>query len=71
MIYDEENDDYQYNYHDLVEDSEDLSESDDEYYYDDGTDEPWAGLDEDENETMDEQGWGNYYHNIADEIIDD
>ena len=70
MIYDEENDDYQYNYHDIVDGAEDLSEND-EYYYDDGTDEPWVGLDNDENETMDSKGWDHYYHNITDELIDD
>jgi hypothetical protein len=32
-----------------------------ETYYDNGTDEPW----------MDSSEWENYYHNIADEIIDE
>jgi hypothetical protein len=43
----------------------------DEYYYDDGSNEPWAVLDEDEDEATDDTGWDNYYHNIADEIDDD
>lgn len=67
MIYDE-NDDYKYDYHDIAENAEELY--DDEYYYDDGTNEPWAGTDDDENEVMDDQGWDNYYHNIVDEIED-
>ena len=62
-------DDFEYDYHNIVDNSDELYE--DEYYYDDGTDEPWAGLDEDENEVMDEPGWDNYYHNITDELIDD
>lgn len=61
--------DFEYDYHNILDNSEELYE--DGCYYDDGTDEPWAGLDENENETMDNQGWDNYYHNIADEIIED
>ncbi len=68
MIYDEENDDYEYDYHDIVDDVDFI---DDETYYDDGTDEPWMGIDSDENEVMDNAGWDNYYHNITDELIDD
>lgn len=67
MIYDN---DYEYDYHNLAENSEEIS-SDDECYYDDGVDEAWMGLDETEKETMDSAGWDNYYHNLADEIIDD
>jgi hypothetical protein len=59
--------DFEYDYHNILDNSDELYE--DEYYYDDGTDEPWAGLDE--NEVIDEPGWDNYYHNIADEIIED
>jgi hypothetical protein len=61
--------DFEYDYHNILDNSEELYE--DECYYNDGTDEPWAGLDEDETETMDNAGWENYYHNIADELIDD
>ena len=67
MIYDE-NDDYEYDYHGIIENAEELYG--DEYYYDDGTNEPWAGTDADENESMDAQGWDNYYHDILDEIED-
>ena len=66
MIYDEENDDYEYDYHDIVDDVDFI---DDETY--DDTDEPWVGTDADENEVMDNIGWENYYHNITDELIDD
>lgn len=67
MIYDYENDDYEYDYHDLIEDTDFI---DDEPYYDDGTDEPWLGTDADENDVMDSTGWENYYHNITDELDD-
>lgn len=63
-------DEYEYEYHDVAEDA-DYIDQDNDVYYDDGIDEPWAGLDEDENEVMDEPGWDNYYHNITDELIDD
>lgn len=68
MIYDdEENDDYEYDYHNIVEGADELYE--DDYYYDDGSKEPWADIDEPENSDTDR--WENYYHNLADEIIDD
>lgn len=64
---------YEYEYHDVADDADFIEENNDEneYYYDDGTDEPWCGIDENDEEVMDEQGWENYYHNIADEIDDD
>jgi hypothetical protein len=62
-------DDYDYDYHNLAENADELYEN--EYYYDDGSNEPWAVLDEDEDEATDDAGWDNYYHNIADEIDDD
>lgn len=69
MSYDDYN--YEYDYHNLADNSDELT-SDDEYYYaDDEATEPWMGVDNDENEIMDKTGWENYYHNIADEIIDD
>jgi len=67
MLYDNE---YEYDYHNLAENSEDIY-PEDECYYNDGTDESWMGLDEDENSIMDSHGWDNYYHNLTDEIIDD
>lgn len=65
--------DYEYDYHDLAEDADYIEEveNSDEYYYDDGTDEPWVGNDENENEVLDSRSWDNYYHNIADEISED
>lgn len=65
MSYDE----YQYEYHDVAEDA-DYIDQDDDIYYDDGSDEPWMGLDSDENESIDDNGWENYYHNLTDEIDD-
>jgi hypothetical protein len=65
MSYDE----YEYEYHDLIEDA-DYIDQDDDIYYDDGSDEPWMGLDEDGNESMDDKAWENYYHNLTDEIDD-
>jgi hypothetical protein len=54
--------DYEYDYHDLVEDAYYIEITDsDEYYYDSGDDEPWM----DEDEGVD---WENYYHNLTDEI---
>lgn len=61
-------DDYDYDYHNLAENADELYNG--EYYYDDGTNEPWAILD-DEDEVTDDTGWDNYYHNITDEIDDD
>jgi len=55
---------YEYEYHDVAEDA-DYIDQEDSVYYNDGSDEPWAGLDEE-----DDEGWDNYYHNIADEIDD-
>jgi len=62
MIY--ENDDYEYDYHDIVDDVDFIDDDTD-------TDEPWMGMDADENEVMDNAGWDNYYHNITNELIDD
>jgi hypothetical protein len=62
-------DEYEYEYHDVAEDA-DYIDNNDDVYYDDGTDEPWMGLDEEENETMDDRAWDNYYHNLTDEIED-
>lgn len=66
MIYDN---DYEHDYHNLAENSEDLYE--DEYYYNDSVDESWMALDDNEQETTNNDGWDNYYHNLTDEIIDD
>lgn len=60
---------YEYEYHDLIEDA-DYIDQDDDIYYDDGSDEPWMGIDDDENESMDSGAWENYYHNLTDEIED-
>jgi len=64
---------YEYDYHDMADNADFIEEADtnDEYYYDDGTDEPWCGYDDEDNATMDDCGWKNYYHNLADEIDDD
>lgn len=56
-------DEYEYEYHDLIEDT-DYIDQDDDIYYDDGNDESWMGLDEDD------KAWENYYHNLTDEIDD-
>ena len=61
MIYDYENDDYEYDYHDIVDDVDFI---DDEAYYDDGSDEPWMETD------IDDIGWENYYHNLTNELDD-
>ena len=58
---------YEYEYHDIAEDADYIDQNDD-VYYNDGTDEPWMGLDSDENEALDSIGWENYYHNLTDEI---
>jgi hypothetical protein len=60
---------YEYEYHDIAEDA-DYIDQDDDVYYNDGSDEPWMGLDSDENESIDDNGWENYYHNLTDEIDD-
>ena len=52
--------DYEYDYHNLADDADFIEQ--DEYYYDDGSDEPW--MDEDDS------GWENSYHNVANEIDD-
>ena len=63
------NNDYEYNYHDMADD---LYYIDDEVYYDNSSEEePWMGLDDSENEVLDNTGWDNYYHNLTDEISDD
>ena len=49
---------YEYEYDNIIEDTEELYDDDDDYYMDD----------EDAINTSD---WENYYHNIVDEIIDD
>jgi hypothetical protein len=60
---------YEYEYHDIAEDA-DYIDQDDDVYYNDGNDEPWMGLDSDENESIDDNGWENYYHNLTNEIDD-
>lgn len=71
MIYDSENDDYEYDYHDLIEDTDFI---DDEAYYDDGTDEPWMNgdvvLDEQDQYEDYMNKYDAYYHDIADELDD-
>lgn len=65
--------DYEYDYHDLVEGADYIEEAEDtaeEYYYNDGNDEPWIGPDEEDSEVIDNTGWENYYHTLADEIED-
>lgn len=61
---------YEYEYHDLAEDADYIDQNDDTYY-NSGNDEPWMVLDNSENETMDGTGWDNYYHNLANEIVDE
>ena len=66
-------DDYDYDYHNLAENADELY---DEYYYDDGSDEPWAEVDTDETgKQMIEDEYSDYmnkydayYHDVADEI---
>lgn len=65
MSYDE----YQYEYHDVAEDA-DYIDQDDDIYYDDGSDEPWMGMNEDDSEVSDNADWENYYHNLTEEIDD-
>jgi hypothetical protein len=54
---------YEYEYHNLAESADYIEETNEDYYYDDGSDEPW--MDED-----DDIDWANYYHNLTDEIED-
>ncbi|NBR62626.1 MAG: hypothetical protein EBT86_13595 [Actinobacteria bacterium] len=64
--------DYDYDYHNLAENADEL------YYYDDGIDEPWVDDDTDGDIIFDEQDqyqdylnkYDAYYHDIADEIED-
>ena len=64
---------YDYDYHDLAENADFVE--DDECYYDDGTDEPWA---DDSEIVLDEKDqyqdylnkYDAYYHDIADELDD-
>lgn len=63
---------YDYDYHNLAENADELYG--DEYYYDDGTDEPWD-VDPEDIDTQDEYRYGtnqyqNYYHDIIDELDD-
>ena len=63
---------YDYDYHDLAENADFVE--DDECYYDDGTDEPWA-VEPDDIEITDEyqdymSQYNNYYHDIIDELDD-
>jgi hypothetical protein len=67
MIFDE----YEYEYHDVANDADDI-------YYNDGTDEPWVDDDADGDVIFDEQDqyqdylnkYDAYYHDIADELDD-
>lgn len=61
-------DDYNYDYHDLADNADDLY---DDYELIDEGDDSWNGTDEDENDIMDDVAWDNYYHNIADELADE
>lgn len=59
------NNNYEYDYHDLVEDTDFI---DDDTYYNNGIDEPW--MDTDEDSTINGNVWENYYHNLTDELDD-
>jgi len=61
-------DDYNYDYHDLADNADDLY---DDYELSNEGDDSWNGTDEDENDIMDDVAWDNYYHNIADELDDE
>lgn len=61
-------DDYDYDYHDLADNADDLY---DDYELSNEGDDSWNGTDEDENDIMDDVAWDNYYHNIADELDDE
>lgn len=61
-------DDYDYDYHNLADNSDDLY--DDREMYNEG-DDSWSGTDDDEDDVMDDVAWDHYYHNIADELADD
>lgn len=63
MIYEE----YEYEYHEMVEDT-DYIDQDDDIYYDNGIEEPWIdACDEDENPI---RSWENYYDDIIEDIDD-
>jgi len=64
MIYDNE---YEYDYHDLAANSEYLYEDESS----DNVDESWITIDNNESENANDNRWDHYYHNLADEIIDD
>jgi hypothetical protein len=66
MIYDNE---YEYDYHDLAKNSEYLYE--DESYVSDDIDESFSTKENNEQDNINNNRWDNYYHNLADEIIDD
>ena len=61
-------DDYNYDYHDLADNADDLY---DDYELSNEGDDSWNGTDEDENDIMDDVAWDNYYHNIANELDDE
>ena len=58
-------DDYDYDYHNLANNCDDLYDEHNEY------NDSWDCLDAEENEITDSEGWDNYYHNIANEIVDE
>lgn len=60
--------DYNYDYQDLADNADDLY---DDYELMNEGDDSWNGVDEDENDIMDDVAWDNYYHNIADELDDE
>lgn len=59
---------YDYDYHDLADNADDLY---DDYELIDEGDDSWNGVDEDEDDVMDDVAWDNYYHNIANELADE
>jgi len=59
---------YNYDYQDLANNADDLY---DDYELMNEGDDSWNGVDEDENDVMDDPAWDNYYHNIADELVDE
>ena len=61
-------DDYNYDYHDLADNADDLY---DDYELSNEGDDSWNGTDEDENDITDDVVWNNYYHNIANELDDE
>lgn len=60
--------DYNYDYQDLANNADDLY---DDYELMNEGDDSWNGVDEDEDDVMDDVAWDNYYHNIADELVDE